>query len=378
LTPARSFSFLGVVNVSASINRSLLCTKLTFFASSLTSTEKAVLLAIAEHLGRKKLAWPSYSTIAHYAGMDRSTAYRTIHKLKERELLKVIESGRCNSNNRYEIDTRALARLIANKKYQKQAVCYLQRLGTEQANGCTVQPGVVAERNQGGCTVQPGVVAERNQGVCTVQPERPTQRPSETPPEWLGLPPQPEGGDLRSGRGEGVTQRHKTQRHSPSTGSGKEAQLSDYIKHPELCETFANVEVIRLADNVNPMVESTRPPASVAASVVKLMNEVKQEAGRYPDPFEIVAATNDEVFAGLRQLSWGMLTGARKRSVFKELLLSRIRTATPHVENAGMAHDRWLDEQKRDAWMQSHSRDLPDTDDDNHANLKSFLSELDE
>ena len=363
MTPARSFYFLGVVNVSASINRSLLCTKLTFFASSLTSTEKAVLLAIAEHLGRKKLAWPSYSTIAHYAGMDRSTAYRTIHKLKERELLKVIESGRCNSNNRYEIDTRALARLIANKKYQKQAVCYLQRLGTEQANGCTVQPGVVAERNQGGCTVQP---------------ERPTQHQSETPPEWLGLPPHPAGGDLRSGRGEGATQRRKTQRHYPSPGSGKEALLSDYIKHHELCETFANVEVIRLADNVNPMVESTRPPASVAASVVKLMNEVKQEAGRYPDPFEIVAATNDEVFAGLRQLSWGMLTGARKRSVFKELLLSRIRTATPHVENAGMAHDRWLDEQKRDAWMQSHSRDLPDTDDDNHANLKSFLSELDE
>ena len=37
-----------------------------------------------------------------------------------------------------------------------------------------------------------------------------------------------------------------------------------------------------------------------------------------------------------------------------------------------------VDEQKRDAWMQSHSRDLPDTDDDNHADLKSFLSELDD
>ena len=126
------------------------------------------------------------------------------------------------------------------------------------------------------------------------------------------------------------------------------------------------------------MVESTRPPASVAASVVKLMNEVKQEAGCYPDPFEIVAATNDQVFAGLRQLSWGLLTSARKRSVFKELLLSRIRTAMPHIENAGMAHDRWVDEQKRDAWMQYHCRDLPDTDDDNHADLKSFLSESDD
>jgi DNA-binding MarR family transcriptional regulator len=73
-----------VVNVS-SINRSLLTTKLIFFASGLTSTEKAVLLSIAEHLGRKRLAWPSYSTIAHYAGIDRSTAYRMIDKLKERK-----------------------------------------------------------------------------------------------------------------------------------------------------------------------------------------------------------------------------------------------------------------------------------------------------
>src|SRR5262249_47689577 len=265
------------------------------------------------------------------------------------------------------------------KKYQKRAVCYLERLGTEQANGCSVQPGVVAERNQGSCTVQPGVVAGRNQGGCTVQPERPTQPQSETPPESLGLPPHPAGGDLRSERGEGVTQRRKTQRHSPSPGSGKEAQLSDYIKHPELCETFANVEVIRLADNANPMVESTRPPASVAASVVKLMNEVKQAAGRYPDPFEIVAATNDEVFAGLRQLSWGMLPGAGKRSVLKELLLARISTATPHVENDGMAHDRRLEEQKRDSLMQGHWCDLPDPgDDDNNADLKNFLDESDD
>src|SRR5262249_30708005 len=141
---------------------------------------------------------------------------------------------------------------------------------------------------------------------------------------------------------------------------------------------FANVEVIRLADNANPMVESTRPPASVAASVVKLMNEVKQAAGRYPDPFEIVAATNDEDFAGLRQLSWGMLTGSRKRSVFKELLLTQIRIATPHIENDGMAHDRQLEDQSRDVRMKGHLCDLPDPDDDNQPALKTILDELDE
>jgi DNA-binding MarR family transcriptional regulator len=138
LTPARSFSFLGVVNVSKSINRSLLTTKLIFFASGLTSTEKAVLLAIAEHLGRKKVAWPSYATIAHYAGIDRRTATRTVGKLTKRNLLTVVAPGSHSSNNRYQIDTRALARLATREKYQKRAVQYLQRLGTEQANGGTV------------------------------------------------------------------------------------------------------------------------------------------------------------------------------------------------------------------------------------------------
>src|SRR5262249_34795301 len=177
LTPARPFCFWET-HMSKAINRSLLTAKLIFFASGLSSTEKAVLLAIAEHLGRKRVAWPSYSTIAHYAGIDRSTAYRTIDKLKERKLLEVIEAGGCKSSNQYEIDTRALARLIANKRYQNRAVQYLKRLRTEQANGCTVQPEVVAGRNQ---------------GSCTVQPERPTQRPSRTPPNPLRPRPQPEG-----------------------------------------------------------------------------------------------------------------------------------------------------------------------------------------
>src|SRR5262249_30249862 len=150
-------------------------------------------------------------------------------------------------------------------------------------------------------------------GGCTVQPERPTQRPSETSPDPLRPPPQPEGGDLRSGRGEGATPRRETPRrkrprHHPSPAPEEEAQLSDHIKHHGLSETFADVEVIRLAENGNPMVKSSRHPASVAASVVRLMNEVKQEAGRYPTPLEIVAATNDEAFAGLKQLSWGLLT----------------------------------------------------------------------
>jgi predicted transcriptional regulator len=328
LTPARPFSSLGVVTVSIPINRSLLTTKLIFFAGGLTSTEKAVLLAIAEHLGGKKVAWPSYSTIAHYAGIDRSTAYRTINKLKERGLLTVIEAGGCNGSNRYEIDTRALARLIANKKYQKRAVCYLQRLGTEQANGCTVQPEVVAGRNQGGCTVQP---------------ERPTHPQSETSPvrETQGV---------IFDRGRGATQ--QLTRPPAQDESQEETQLSDHIKHHELSETFHQVEVIRLSENDNPMVKSTRPPGSVAASVVKLMNEVKQEAGRYPDAMEIVAATNDEKFTGLKQLSWGLLTGSLKRGAFKELLLSRIRGNTSINENSGATHDRRVEELKRDAGMQ--------------------------
>jgi DNA-binding MarR family transcriptional regulator len=381
LTPARSFSSLGVINVSRSINRSLLTTKLIYFASGLTSTEKAVLLAIAEHLGDKKLAWPSYSTIAHYAGIDRSTAYRTIAKLKERKLLRVIEAGGGDSSNRYEIDTRALARLITVKKYQKRAMQYLQRLGIKQENtpyeGVPLRGG--SNEQAPSCRTQPEVVAGRNQGSCTVQPERPTQPPSGTSPSPLRPRPQPEGGDLRSGRG-GMTQRRQTQVPSPAgsrlPASEGEAQLSDYIKHPQLSETFANVEVIKLADNGNPMVKSTRHPASVAASVVKLMIEVKQEGGRYPTPLEIVAATNDESFRGLRQLSWGLLTSSRQRGIVKELLLSRIRTAPPQVENAGSAHDRWLDEQKRDTLMQGHWCDAdPGGDDD--PNLKTFLSELD-
>jgi hypothetical protein len=94
---------------------------------------------------------------------------------------------------------------------------------------------------------------------------------------------------------------------------------------------------------------------------------------------EIVTATNDEVFTGLRQLSWGLLTGSNKRGIFKELLLSRIRTATPEIENSASAHDRRLDEQRRDTLMQGLWCDLPDPgDDDNNANLKTFLSELDD
>jgi hypothetical protein len=170
----------------------------------------------------------------------------------------------------------------------------------------------------------------------------------------------------------------------------EEARLSDFIKHHELCEIFADVEVIRVADNANPMAESTRPPGSVAASVVKLMNEVKAIAGRYPMAKEIVTATNDEVFAGLKQLSWGLLTASGvngRRGVFKELLLSQIRTSMPHVENADMAHDRYVEEQKRDTEllaipngtaMKGHWEDLPVPDDDNQLAVETILSELDD
>jgi hypothetical protein len=176
-----------------------------------------------------------------------------------------------------------------------------------------------------------------------------------------------------------VTQRRKTQRHHPSPAPEEEAQLSDHIKNHELSELFAKVEDIKRADTGNPMVKSSRPLASVAASVVTLMIEVKQEAGRYPDAFEIVAATNDRVFAGLKQLSWGLLTSSSRRDTFKAKLLWQIkRTTPPPVESSASAHNRQLEEQKRDTMMEGRWCDLPDPDpaDDNQPELKSFMSAL--
>jgi len=93
----------------------------------LAMAEKAVLDAIAEHMGDKRVAWPGYGTIAHMAGCDRATAIRTVAKLTARGILSVAPTDDQESN-RYQIDGKALGQLITKKKYQTRTQKLLARL----------------------------------------------------------------------------------------------------------------------------------------------------------------------------------------------------------------------------------------------------------
>lgn len=157
---------------------------------------------------------------------------------------------------------------------------------------------------------------------------------------------------------------------SPDSGWDNNAQLSDFIKYLPSEEVYAKVELIRLSENDNPMVRSTRDPNSVAAGHVTLMKEIETERGRHPDPWEIADATNDQVFRGLKQLSWGLLvsrkvlkTGRSAREEFKYQIVRRMRDkdycTSPLGQNSADAHHRRIEEMKRDAALSGDNPSRP-------------------
>lgn len=296
----------------------------------LTSTEKGVLEAIADHMGGKRRAWPGYGTIAHFAGCDRSTAIRTVKKLISRGLLRKQDGA--TDSNQYEIDTHALADLITKTKYQQKAEKLLRKLAEERAvNGLssgTVPPPQWQDATTTSGTVPPPsgrTPPERTQ-------ERPTSCSKNAPPGESDLrSEQGERGDLRSEGG---------------------VRLSPFIKNHEVCFIIEETETV-LAGT---LATSTRPVDSVAASVVKLFGEIKEETGRYPSPEEIVDSIGDPIFRGLRNLSFGFLTGKRKREEFKAQLLRRVRNtrlmAKLNAPNSADVHDTRVELLKRETMIQ--------------------------
>ena len=71
-------------------------------APRLSANERLVLLAISDHLGDKRSAWPSADRLAKMTGLARRTVLRTIKALDDSGRIAVVRStGRAN---RYRMD----------------------------------------------------------------------------------------------------------------------------------------------------------------------------------------------------------------------------------------------------------------------------------
>lgn len=296
----------------------------------LSMAEKAILSAIADHMFNKKVAWPGYDTIAHFAGCNRSTAIRTVQKLIDRGFLQKVTGSGADSNH-YQIETAAVSRLITDPDYQERAQEYLKKLLAKPAEGRELN-------DRTGSTVPPHQWQDATPVVAPCHPSSgrtPPEDPKERPTRTRSKNTQPrEQGDLRSGQGE-------------------QGRLSDFIKNHEVAEIIGTVETL----TGNSLARSTRPIESVATSVVTLFKEIYREEGRYPSPEEVADAIGDPVFAGLRGLSFGLLTAPAKQATFKEQLVRRIRDrklrATLFAPNAADLHDRAVEEVKRESAIRS-------------------------
>lgn len=309
-----------------SLSRGLIYTKLIHFAdpaqkgkAGLTCSEKCILLAIADHIGHNQTGWPSFQTIAHFAGMNRSTAIRNIRSLQKRGILTIIENDDRESNE-YRLNARAIYSLITEKKYQKRAKSLLEKLLGDSGS----------ERPTSGVTPLPQLhdattlVARRHQGSGVTPPERPPIVPlsfqgtshSPSEPEWDSSSRkkgageaesiQPSLDSVESATATTLTKvRKSAASHSPDRQSP--GSVADYIHSDEV------VEIVRTAESQMDMeVKFTHnyrlPGNKMAASVVELFKRWKEELGSYPESWMIAATVKSKPFQRLKEYNWGIIT----------------------------------------------------------------------
>jgi hypothetical protein len=278
--------------------------------STLTKDQKWLLVCLANHDSEELGCFPSQKTIKEETGIAQTQQKRAIKVLEELGVL--IIHARHMHTNHYEINNVVLKSLqrvvdVASGGPRKNSYRGLPRTTTWSPADHIVASG----------------------------------GPQKTHPKTqLKTHPNPEGADLRSGRGEGTAK--------PSN------YISDYMKDQELAEFFRNVESMRQAEGTLPMVPSVKPEVA-AYYWVKLIKEIRELTHQLPDPWDIIKVSNSKEFEGLKCHSWGMMISKKKYCDTKELLLLRINNRKevlklehPNSDDLMMRH---LDEQRRDAVM---------------------------
>jgi hypothetical protein len=116
------------------------------------------------------------------------------------------------------------------------------------------------------------------------------------------------------------------------------------------------------------MVPTTCDLYAIAPRIVKLVKEIETEVGYPISAGVIVDATNDRVFEGLKQLSWGLLLSKRMRPKFKEEMVRRLKhiklSLSLVTQNSGTEHDQEIEERKRETRLPAVDDIEPDFDDD--------------
>jgi hypothetical protein len=311
--------------------------------STLTANQKLVLIAIAEHLGSKDHAWPSYATLARLTSLTRRTVITTVKALADQGIL-TIRYPPGQRSNCYKPELKELMSRVSDEQVMTRIKGRLgepARADDEGASLSTEQENkaMVKELHQYGETpspideaVSPALVKRLHQNNETVSPERPIEATPRTPrvkrplEHGLRLPPQSDGDGLSAGEG-GMAHCYSGPdlggdlflSDSIDSGLDNRPFLSDFIKSHTLAAIVREAEV-RLNNPVqdgNPFSFHNETPMSLLAA---RMTSLLIQIGFRPSFDDIVAAVNDEEFSGLKKLSWGLLLSDRFRHRFQYLI----------------------------------------------------------
>lgn len=321
------------------ISYGLAVTKLALH-STLTAHQKLVLIAVAEHLGVKDHAWPSYATLARLTSLTRRTVISTVKALANQDIL-TIRYPPGQRSNCYRPEFQELMSRVSDEQVTARIK---ERLGEPgRTDGEDASPAdeagdgaMVKELHPLGETpspddegLSPAMVNGLHQGGETAAPERPREASPPKPKvkrplkRSLRLTPQPKRGGFSAGEG------GMTHRLSDAALDNREF-LSDYIKSHAYSELIREVEV-RLNNPVeggNSFCFQSKIPLSVLAGK---MSAFLVQLGQTPTWDDLLSAINDEQFSGLKHLSWGLLLSDQYRPRFKWLVKKfQERRLNPH------------------------------------------------
>ncbi len=321
------------------ISYGLAVTKLALH-STLTAHQKLVLIAVAEHLGVKDHAWPSYATLARLTSLTRRTVISTVKALVRQGILTICYPPGQRSNC-YKPEFQELMNRVSDEQVTARIRERLGELEPADGEGASLSdhPGdeaMVKTLHQVSETpspddevLSPGVVNGFHQDGETAAPERPREASPPKPKvkrplkRSLRLTPQPKRGGFSAGEG-GMT-------HQLSDAALDNREfLSDYIKSHAYSELIREVEV-RLNNPVeggNSFCFKSKVPLPVLAGK---MTAFLVQLDQKPTWDDILSAINDEQFSGLKGLSWGLLLSDQYRPRFKWLVKKfQERRLNPH------------------------------------------------
>ncbi|MFO0851658.1 MAG: hypothetical protein U0871_24310 [Gemmataceae bacterium] len=299
-------------------NRAIHCQKLVFNcrrAGGLDITQRMVLLALNDMIGSRNTHWTvCQKEIAERAGCGRTAVSKAINSLIKLGVLKASYRGATSAVLTYEIDPTNLVALQRPPRTPRPTGSSREQPApqSEQA-GCS--------RDEQGCSQdeQPAV-RETNKPVRgTNNPVREANTlPSQAPPP--PPPPGPSEGPLQSGAGWGPSDEQGVER--PPLPRKSQAPLS----HLEVLSPF-NRSIILDVEKEVLLKELRSDPARVGVELNELLNSHQGVQAT-----DIISVLTSQRFAGLRELSWGLILFTDKifdrfNLMLREATASRVAAA---------------------------------------------------